>query len=210
MDKPIKILFTGEGGQGVQTIAKILTKAAFLSGRKTTYLPNYGVEQRGGVSIAFVQICECSAKSKSCDCDIGFPKFNKADIMVNLRERAIERTKRYVKKEALYIYDSSLVRKEALSAISSPKIAVPAADYAKKKLEPKVFNMIVLGAVVSYTDIVNRNLIYRAIDDVFKEKIKKKPELKHLNHQAFDIGYKLMKNIVGTSEARKSQASNIK
>ena len=207
MDHPIKILFTGEGGQGVQTIAKILTKAAFLSGRKTTYLPNYGVEQRGGVSLAFVQICECEVKHKSCDCDIGFPKFNKADILLNLRERAIERTKRYVKKEALYIYDSSLVSRESLSGISSPKIAVPASDYAKKKLEPRVFNMVVLGAVISYTDIVNRNFIYRAIDDVFKEKIKKKPELKHLNHQAFDIGYKLMKNIENAGKKSDKEAN---
>ena len=208
MDQPIKILFAGEGGQGVQTIAKILTKAAFLSGRKTTYLPNYGVEQRGGVSLAFVQICECEGKHKTCDCDIGFPKFNKADILVNLRERAIERTKRYVKKEALYIYDSSLVSRESLAGISSPKIAVPAAEYAKKKLDPKVFNMIILGAVISYTDVVNKKHIYRAIDDVFKEKIKKKPELKHLNHQAFDIGYKLMKNIENAG-VRSGEVANV-
>jgi len=200
MEHPIKILFTGEGGQGVQTIAKILTESAFLSGRKTSYLPNYGVEQRGGVSIAFVQICRCDEKSRVCSCDIGFPKFNKADILINFRERAIERTKRYVKKEALYMYDSSLIRKEALEGIISPKISIPAISYARKKLDAKVFNLIILGGVVSYTDIVSKKYVYRAIDKVLAKKIIQHPELKPLNHKAFEIGYDMMKNVERASK----------
>ncbi|PIU02197.1 ketoisovalerate oxidoreductase, partial [Candidatus Shapirobacteria bacterium CG09_land_8_20_14_0_10_49_15] len=52
----MKIIFAGEGGQGVQVIAEILAKAAFWDGQPSLYIPNFGVEQRGGVSLAFVVI----------------------------------------------------------------------------------------------------------------------------------------------------------
>jgi 2-oxoglutarate ferredoxin oxidoreductase subunit gamma len=56
MGKAWKIALAGEGGQGVQSVAMILTEAAALEGKEILYIPNFGVEQRGGVSIAFVQI----------------------------------------------------------------------------------------------------------------------------------------------------------
>ena len=51
-----KIVLAGEGGQGVQSVAKILVEAGYEAGKQILYIPNFGVEQRGGVSIAFCQI----------------------------------------------------------------------------------------------------------------------------------------------------------
>ena len=53
-----KIVLAGEGGQGVQSIAKILVEAGYEAGKQILYIPNFGVEQRGGVSIAFCQISD--------------------------------------------------------------------------------------------------------------------------------------------------------
>ena len=41
--KKISIIFSGEGGQGVQTIAKIFTSAAFKSNMGVAYMPSFGV-----------------------------------------------------------------------------------------------------------------------------------------------------------------------
>ncbi|PIZ00513.1 ketoisovalerate oxidoreductase [bacterium (Candidatus Howlettbacteria) CG_4_10_14_0_8_um_filter_40_9] len=205
MDKPTRIIFSGEGGQGVQTIAEIMARAGHLSGHRSTYLPNYGVEQRGGVSIAFVQLCGCPEEATSCSCNIGFPKFKKADVMVVLCERAIERTRRYVKKEALYIYDNSLISNALLAGISCPKIALPATEIAKKKLTPRVFNVVLLGAVIAYTGVIDKKYIIKAIEEQFAEKIKKNPEIKHLNRRAFDIGYEVMSDII--RNAKKERVS---
>lgn len=68
MAKVFKVAIAGEGGQGVQSIAEILAEAANEEGKNALYIPNFGVEQRGGVSIAFVQVS---------DGDIGAPKFRK-------------------------------------------------------------------------------------------------------------------------------------
>jgi len=43
MKHNIKILIAGEGGQGVQTISKILTETAYHKGLEVSFVPNYGV-----------------------------------------------------------------------------------------------------------------------------------------------------------------------
>jgi hypothetical protein len=82
----IRIALAGEGGQGVQSVAEILTEAAYNENQQTIYIPNFGLEQRGGVSIAFIQFS---------DKRIGAPKFNKADAVIALSGRAIGRTAGY-------------------------------------------------------------------------------------------------------------------
>ena len=59
-----KIVLAGEGGQGVQSIAKILVEAGYEAGKQILYIPNFGVEQRGGVSIAFCQIADERMKTQ--------------------------------------------------------------------------------------------------------------------------------------------------
>lgn len=82
----MKILIAGEGGQGIQTAAQVLAQAAFEEGKSVLYIPNFGVEQRGGVSLAFVVIDSQP---------VVYPKFEKADILVVLSPRAMERIKTY-------------------------------------------------------------------------------------------------------------------
>ena len=73
MPNLIRIALAGEGGQGVQAVAEILAEAAYHEGKQAIYIPNFGLEQRGGVSLAFVQVS---------DQRIGAPKFNKGDVVV--------------------------------------------------------------------------------------------------------------------------------
>lgn len=84
---PAKIIIAGEGGQGVQTIAKILTKAAQKSGKSVSYLPSFGVEQRGGVTLAYIQISGSP---------IAYPRFSKADFVLSLCNRSTEIVKNFI------------------------------------------------------------------------------------------------------------------
>jgi 2-oxoglutarate ferredoxin oxidoreductase subunit gamma len=86
----LRILFAGEGGQGVQAAAQILAEAAFAAEKKVTYIPNFGVEQRGGFSLAFIIV-----DSKL----IAYPKFAKADILAAFSPASVERTKQYFDKK---------------------------------------------------------------------------------------------------------------
>lgn len=186
MSKPIRILLAGEGGQGIQTIAKILIKAASASGKKVTHLPNFGVEQRGGVSLAFVQIS---------DSDISFPKFREADIALIVAKRAVERVKMHVGKDTLVIFDNSIIPEKELTDYKVEKVAMPASQMAKEKLIPRVFNSILLGVVCEEVGGINDKHVKKAIINYFKDKIKKKPQLKHFNLAAYELGKKTMKEI---------------
>ncbi|MFA5175491.1 MAG: 2-oxoacid:acceptor oxidoreductase family protein [Patescibacteria group bacterium] len=84
----IKILIAGDGGQGVQTISDIICQAAFENGFFVNHIPNYGLEQRGGVSLSYITIG---------DKEITYPKFSMPDILAMLSKQADNRTKQYQK-----------------------------------------------------------------------------------------------------------------
>jgi 2-oxoglutarate ferredoxin oxidoreductase subunit gamma len=217
----IRIVLAGEGGQGVQVIANILAEAAYAEGKEAIYIPNFGVEQRGGVSLAFVQID---------DKHIGSPKFPKADIVVALSNRAVDRTRQYVDERTTFVYDNSLVvaaeidegamgiqaveadprsqrRTEVIDdskekgQVNLPEnaantISIPANDIAKNELHPRVFNIMVLGAVLKATGVVSLKQIKAAIEDKLGSKFEKNPELRDLNYKALEKGMSLVERVV--------------
>lgn len=83
----MKILIAGDGGQGVQTLAQILSKAAFLSGQEVSFVPNYGLEQRGGMSLAYIQIASQA---------VVYPRFSHPDYLVVMSAAVRPRIKQYI------------------------------------------------------------------------------------------------------------------
>jgi 2-oxoglutarate ferredoxin oxidoreductase subunit gamma len=209
-----KIVLAGEGGQGVQSIADILAQAGNDEGKEVLYIPNFGIEQRGGVSLAYVQIA---------DGPIGSPKFVLGDLVIALSERAVDRTRQYVGEETTFVYDSSLIQppevadkaigwqvydtvapemqakeesgqeKEYWAPLPRAKktIGIPATDMARRQLHPRVFNMVILGAAVAITQVVQREAIYEALEKKLGAKFAKNPELKDLNYRALEMGWQL-------------------
>lgn len=91
----IKILLSGDGGQGIQLIANMICQASFANDFHVTSIPNYGLEQRGGVSLNFIQIS---------DKKITYPKFTKPDLLLVLSQQARERVEKF-KNERCVIFD---------------------------------------------------------------------------------------------------------
>ncbi|UMZ75229.1 2-oxoacid:acceptor oxidoreductase family protein [Natranaerofaba carboxydovora] len=215
--KITRIALAGEGGQGVQSVADILAEAANFEGQEALYIPNFGVEQRGGVSVAYVQIS---------DKKIGSPKFTKGDIVIALSERAVRRTVQYVDKNTTLVYDSSLIEvpmvdNEALGrqAFETPApenmaestgrkvkedpkielpeakkiIPIPANEIAKKELHPRVFNILILGVVIEVSKVLSSETVIKAIEYKLKDKFENNPKLKDMNFSAFEKGRNLIK-----------------
>jgi 2-oxoglutarate ferredoxin oxidoreductase subunit gamma len=175
-----RIALAGEGGQGVQSIAEILAEAAYNQDRQAIYIPNFGLEQRGGVSIAFIQFS---------DARIGAPKFHKADVVVALSERAVSRTAIYSGSETLFVYDSGFkVNPEDLPREAKKIIGIPAIETANKDLHPRVFNIIIMGAVIGLTQVVSFEAAKDALESKLAYKFEKNPSLRELNFKALEIG----------------------
>ena len=174
----VKIVLAGEGGQGVQSVANILTEAAYAQGKQALYIPNFGVEQRGGVSVAFVQIS---------DSPISSLKFATADIVIALSDRAILRTLQYVNEKTTFVYDASLDA-SLLPQNAKKVLAIPAMDIVKEKFHPRVFNVLILGAVVGLADLVKLSDVEEALVKKLQYKFDKEPALKKMNLDVLTIG----------------------
>lgn len=142
-----KVLLAGDGGQGVQTIADLICRAAFKKGLEVTEIPNYGLEQRGGASLSFVQIS---------DQKIGYPKFTCADLLLIISNQGRER---------------SLAQKGANTQIIDIKDFKD--ELEAKKISLQNINIFFLKVMVSFFE---ENGIFTKVDleQVFEEKFGKK------------------------------------
>lgn len=210
---PAQIIIAGEGGQGVQTIAKILTKAAQKSGKNVSYLPSFGVEQRGGVSLAYIQF---SSRP------IAYPRFSKADFILSLCNRATELIKSFIFDKTLLIYDSAEISEKKLQNIKDlikSFMAVPAKKMAQEKYTTKVANMILLGALSAQLKDIEYKYIEESILSELSNKISKDPKIKEWNLSALHAGsefasnYETSQKLSGKSESdiqRSFEKDNIK
>lgn len=179
----LRIALAGEGGQGVQSVAEILAEAAYNEQKQTIYIPNFGLEQRGGVSIAFIQVS---------DDRIGAPKFNKADVVIALSERAVGRTANYSDQNTLFVYDTGFkVDSGDLPREAKKIIGLPAIDTANQQLHPRVFNIIIMGAVIGLTNMVAFEAAKEALEHKLGYKFEKNPNLRELNFKALELGKKM-------------------
>lgn len=184
MAKVVKIALAGEGGQGVQSVAQIMTNAANDEGKEALYIPNFGVEQRGGVSIAFCQIS---------DERIGAPKFEIGDIVIALSDRAVVRTQQYVGPKTIFIYDASIEQVEEYLPTNGAKVlAIPALKISKEELHPRVFNVMILGAALQATGVLTLDQAKKALEKKLGYKFEQNPKLRELNHKALERGAQLM------------------
>jgi 2-oxoglutarate ferredoxin oxidoreductase subunit gamma len=184
MAEPFKVIICGEGGQGVLSIAKIMAYAAWMQGKPSVYVPYFSTEKRGGVSIAYAQF--------GGDGPIPFPKFSKADLWVAMSQRAVDRIYDYLKDDTKIVVNTFLVRD--LSRIEKWKPhEVDAGGIAKFQLKkPRTFNMIIMGAMLKLTPVLEKDAFGKALEKTFKDKYAKDPSLKELNEKAFNIGYDLI------------------
>ncbi len=174
----VKIVLAGEGGQGVQSVANILVEAAYQRGHQALYIPNFGVEQRGGVSVAFVQIS---------DENISSLKFAKADVVVALSQRAMVRTDQYVDDNTTYIYEGMLDGSLA-PACAQKVLSIPAMEIASRDFHPRVFNVLVMGAVVGVIPMLDMEDVAQALVHKLQYKFDKEPALKKMNLDALQAG----------------------
>ena len=152
-----KILFAGEGGQGVQVIAEILAKAAIQEGKQALYIPNFGVEQRGGVSLAFIVIA---------DEQIAYPKFEIADLVAVLSDRSRARVKDHIGKKTKVILGPAV--KGGLKTASPPK----------------AHNIVVLGETNRRGKFVREENLIKIMKKRFAKYFAKSPELEKIDLQA--------------------------
>ena len=179
--KKTNIILSGEGGQGIQTIAKIFTAAAFKAGLDVSAIPSFGVEQRGTPSSVFITIDSSPLR---------YPKFLVADFVVVLQNRAIDAVREFISPNTKVIFDSSTISHGSLPKTAIHLFGVPATKIANEKFNPKAFNIIVLGYLARIFSF-DPDMVFEEALIVLGKKFKNK-EIMEQNKEAFYMGYEIV------------------
>ena len=65
---------------------------------------------------------------------------------------------------------------------------MPAIDTANNELHPRVFNIIIMGAVIGLSNVVSFEAAKAALEHKLGYKFEKDPKLRELNFKALEIG----------------------
>ncbi len=175
-----KIVLAGEGGQGIQTIAKILSLALVKADYFVSYIPQFGPEQRGTPSVSFIQF------SKS---QITYPKFDTADIVMVLRRRAIKTIESYIGSKTDVLFDSSTIARQNFTLNNSRLFAIPATKLAEEEFGAKNQNILALAALAKNFLDYPKNALWEIIAEQLGKKFAKNKSLAGKAKEAFDFAY---------------------
>jgi 2-oxoglutarate ferredoxin oxidoreductase subunit gamma len=185
-----EIRIGGSGGQGVVLAAQILGKAAVLDGKNALQSQAYGAEARGSLAKSEVIIS---------DGKIGFPAVRKCDILVAMNQEALNTLIKDLKETGTLIVDSTNVTTVPETKAKVYRMLIT--ETAKETLGETLYaNMVMLGALIKTTDIVNANAAEKSIrESVSRRTIE-------TNVRAFKKGLELTTAIVQAQPARNPSA----
>jgi 2-oxoglutarate ferredoxin oxidoreductase subunit gamma len=152
-------IIAGFGGQGVMLMGNILAYAAMAEKKRVTYMPVYGVEMRGGTANCTVVIS---------DKEIGSPIIQRPLSAIVMNVPSLEKFGPRVRKGGLLVVNASLIPGDALRFKGIKCLMVPSRDLALDVGSERLANMVVLGAAVQKSGVVNlrslKKALYPALD----------------------------------------------
>ena len=159
-----QLIIAGFGGQGVLSMGQLLAYAGLSEGKNVTWLPSYGPEMRGGTANCNVIISEGA---------IGSPVVTEATAAIIMNKPSLDKFQPSVIPGGLLLINSSLIDKKSNRG-DIETIYIPANDIAAEMNNPKVANMIILGAYLKKTNIVHAESVLESLKKVLgpgKEKM---------------------------------------
>lgn len=173
-------IFAGFGGQGVMLMGQLLAYSGMYEGKEVSWFPSYGPEMRGGTANCSVVVS---------DEPVGSPVLNDADMVVIMNRPSLDKFEPMVKPGGLLFYNSSLI--DVTPKRTDIKvIAVPANEIAAELGNDRVANMVVMGAILKQTGIVDIETVMSVLQ---KTMTGRKQALLPLNRQALEKGMELVK-----------------
>jgi 2-oxoglutarate ferredoxin oxidoreductase subunit gamma len=170
------MVFSGSGGQGVITAAIILAEAAVLfENLNAVQSQSYGAEARGGATRSDIIISDSA---------IHYPKVIQPNVLVCLTQDAYNKFYPVIRPGGLLITDSRYV-KTAKKVDAQQKEIAMFETIMDKVGKPIVFNICMLGVVISITELVKPE----SIMNVLERRIP--AEFLDMNRTALDIGITL-------------------
>ena len=165
-----EVIMAGFGGQGIMLIGQLLTYGGMLSNKQVSWIPSYGPEMRGGTANCSVIVA---------DEPIGAPIVTEPTAVIAMNLPSLDKFESSIVTGGVLIINSSLIERKA-TRDDIHVYYVPANDIATELGNAKVANMVILGALLAATKVVDNDSVLKAFTKMFA----KKPELLAINKQA--------------------------
>jgi 2-oxoglutarate ferredoxin oxidoreductase subunit gamma len=171
-----RMVFSGSGGQGVITAAILLAEAAVLyENLIAVQSQTYGPAARGGATRSDVIISESN---------INFPKVLQPNVLVCLTQEAYNLFYPILRPGGLLITDTRFVNTK--KKVDAQQKELPMYRTVMDKIgKPIVFNICMLGAVISLTDLVKAESIIKVLENRIPS------SFLEMNRMALNLGMEL-------------------
>lgn len=176
-----KVICAGFGGQGVMSMGQLLAYAGMLENKNVSWLPSYGPEMRGGTANCAVIVA---------DEEISSPVISKdADIAVIMNLPSLAKFKDDVKPGGKIFINKSLIE-EKVDRDDVEVYYIDANAVALDAGNPKAANLVMLGAVIGSSEVVDTESVLEAFKQVFGPS---KEKFIPLNREALNKGAEAIK-----------------
>jgi 2-oxoglutarate ferredoxin oxidoreductase subunit gamma len=140
-----EVIISGFGGQGALFAGQLLAYAGIAENLQVTWIPSYGPEMRGGTANCTVIVSEE---------DIGAPIIRNPSVAVILNLPSMEKYGPLVKPGGVLIVNESLVPMRS-EREDIRIIYIRASDISTDLGNPRMANLVLLGALVQATGVVS-------------------------------------------------------
>ncbi len=176
----VAIKLAGSGGDGAQTAALLVTRAAINEGFDATHIPSYGPESRGGTSYADVHVAREEVLS---------PGAPQPHVLIAFNAPSLELFVGTVRPGGIVIYDSSVISRPPEVASGVRVHGVPCSAIAQSLGSVLVKNVVALGALQEASGLLEPDSFLSEL----RRSLKKKTNLIAVNEEAFRWGMKAVR-----------------
>jgi 2-oxoisovalerate ferredoxin oxidoreductase beta subunit len=156
----LRIRVAGFGGQGVLTLGYVLAEAGMEAGYEVSWLPSYGPEMRSGTSNCHVRLSSEPVSS---------PLVSRPNVLLALNEPSLRKFLPDVEPGGIVLYNGDSLPEDC----ARPDLRIVVRHFsglADQIGEPKVGNIVMLGALLEATSLLDPEQIIAALRALVKNK----------------------------------------
>lgn len=173
-----KIVMAGFGGQGIMVMGRLLAYAAMEEGKNVSWIPSYGVEQRGGTANCSVVVA---------DEIIAAPIVAEPAYAIIMNRPSLDKFEPKMAEGGQLIINTSIVDRE-VQRKDLDVLALACNDIALELGDIRYANMVALGAFCKKTGVVKLETLKESLKKVLSAR---RQNLVEINQKALEKGYEL-------------------
>jgi 2-oxoisovalerate ferredoxin oxidoreductase beta subunit len=175
----LRIKVAGFGGQGVLMLGEVLAEAGLEAGYEVSWLPSYGPEMRSGTSNCHVRVASSPIDS---------PLVSRPNVLLALNEPSLRKFLPAMEEGGIVFYNASAAPYDCARA-DVRMMAVPFTGLADQLGASKVANVVMLGALLEATQMLEQERVVGAL-----RRLVKNPRLFELDLKALECGREAVRN----------------